>query len=110
MILNFNFNLPISIPTNVILEWQKGINDGIATNQWWQSLTKDQQKLLLEKCLVFLQQQKIKEAKVDSKSLVPSLIELSQSAGCLELSQDAKNRFVLSGRIDRNSYYSRNNC
>jgi hypothetical protein len=110
MILNFNFNLPISIPTNVILEWQNGINDGIATNQWWQSLTKDQQKLLLEKCLVFLQQQKIKEAKVDSKSLVPSLIQLSKSAGELELSQDAKNRFVLSGRIDRNLYGIRGKC
>jgi hypothetical protein len=105
-----NFNLPISIPTNVILEWQKGINDGIATNQWWQSLTKDQQKLLLEKCLVFLQQQKIKESKVDSKSLVPSLIQLSKSAGELELSQDAKNRFVLSGRIDRNLYGIRGKC
>jgi hypothetical protein len=110
MIINFNLNLPISIPTDVILEWQNGINDGIATNKWWQSLTKDQQKLLLEKCLVFLQQQKIKEAKVDSKSLVPSLIQLSKSAGCLELSQDAKNRFVLSGRIDRNLYGIRGKC
>ncbi|AVZ31333.1 hypothetical protein [Nodularia spumigena] len=104
MIINFNLNLPISIPTDVILEWQNGINDGIATNQWWQSLTKDQQKLLLEKCLVFLQQQKIKESKLESKSLVPSLIQLSKSAGELELSQDAKNRFVISGRIDRNLY------
>jgi hypothetical protein len=60
--------------------------------------------------LVFLQQQKIKEAKVDSKSLVPSLIQLSKSAGCLELSQDAKNRFVLSGRIDRNLYGIRGKC
>ncbi|MFN5992236.1 MAG: hypothetical protein ACK47Q_22845, partial [Dolichospermum sp.] len=81
MIINFNLNLPISIPTDVLLEWQNGINDGIATNKWWQSLTKNQQKLLLEKCLVFLQQQKIKESKVDSKSLVPSLIQLSKSAG-----------------------------
>ncbi|MCE2717975.1 MAG: hypothetical protein ACK5RY_18285 [Dolichospermum sp.] len=105
-----NFNLQISIPIDVILEWQNGINDGIATNKWWQSLTKDQQKLLLEKCLVFLQQQKIKEAKVDSKSLVPSLIQLSKSAGELELSQDAKNRFVLSGRIDRNLYGVRGKC
>ena len=57
-----------------------------------------------------MQQQKIKEAKVDSKSLVPSLIQLSKSAGCLELSQDAKNRFVLSGRIDRNLYGIRGKC
>ncbi|MEA5602441.1 hypothetical protein [Nostoc sp. UHCC 0252] len=103
-------NLEIYIPTDVILEWQNRITDGTATNQWWQSLTQEQQKLLLEKCLVFLQQQKIKEAKVDSKSLIPSLIQLSKSAGELELSQDAKNRFVLSGRIDRNLYGVRGKC
>ncbi|MFM2062168.1 MAG: hypothetical protein RLZZ507_1838 [Cyanobacteriota bacterium] len=103
-------NLEISIPNDVILEWQKGINDGIATNKWWQSLTKEQQKLLIETGFVFLQKQKIKECKLESESLVTSLIELSKSAGCLELYQDDKNRFLLSGRIDRNLYGVRGKC
>ncbi len=103
-------NLDIYIPTDVILEWQKGINDGIASSQWWHSLTKEQQKLLLETGFVFLQKQKIKESKLESESLVPSLIELSKSAGCLELYQDDKNRFLISGRIDRNLYGVRGKC
>ncbi|BCL33947.1 hypothetical protein [Nostoc sp. MS1] len=103
-------NLEISIPHDVILEWQNGITDGNAINQWWQSLTKEQRKLLLEPGFVFLQHQKIKESKLDSESLIPSLIKLSKSAGCLELYQDDKNRFLLSGRIDRNLYGVRGKC
>lgn len=103
-------NLEISIPHDVILELQNGITDGNAINQWWQSLTKEQRKLLLEPGFVFLQHQIIKESKLDSESLIPSLIKLSKSAGCLELYQDNKNRFLLSGKIDRNLYGVRGKC
>jgi hypothetical protein len=103
-------NLGISIPTDVILEWQNGITDGTATNEWWQLLTEEQQKLFLETGFIFLQQQKIQEAKLKSESLVSSLIKISNSAGCLELYQDDKNRFLLSGRIDRNLYGVRGKC
>jgi len=91
----------ILIPTDVILEWQNGIQDGLLTNQWWNSLTQKQQKQMLEFCSTFLISQKIKKTRLTSNSLINNL--QNRSAGYLELTQN-KNIFLLSGKIKRDSY------
>ncbi|MCC5669771.1 hypothetical protein LC653_39685 [Nostoc sp. CHAB 5784] len=65
---------------------------------------------MLEAGFIFLQKQKIKESQLQSELLIPTLIELSKSAGSLELYQDDDNRFLLSGKIERNLYGVRGRC
>lgn len=103
-------NIDIYIPTDVILELQKELNNGINANQWWQSLTKEQQNFLLQAGFNFLQKQKIKQYQLDSELLIPTLIQLSKSAGTIELFQDNNGRFSLLGSIDRNLYGVRGKC
>jgi len=91
----------ILIPADVILEWQNGIKDGLLTNQWWNSLTQEKQKQMLEFCFTFLINQKIKKTRLRSNSLINNL--QNRSAGCLELTQN-KNTFLLSGKIKWDFY------